>query len=130
MQGIYIFGAQPQTVQINGGSIISGDLLGAIGSPDVLFSQDIACAYEYPNSAGGCDTDSLLGINFSFDNYLADLFANTGRTPMGVTSFNGSEFVDQFDVQISSVAAIPLPGALLMFASAVGGLFSIRTRLK
>ena len=132
LQGVYIFGSQPQTVQINGGAVIAADLMGAIGAPDVLFSQDMVCAYEYPNSTGGCDTAGLLGLfPLSFDNFLGDFFDDKGIDSLQVTNFNGSEFVDQFDVAVTtSVTAIPLPGALLLFASALGGLFSIRPRFQ
>lgn len=85
------------------------------------------CGYELP-STGSCLIEDILGIpdefGFSFNNFLGDLTEDN----LGVTNFNGTYYVSQFDVNIDSVV-VPLPAAGGLFAAALA-LLQIHARRK
>ena len=86
---VYVFGAESQTININGSSI--GEIL----------SPESVCAFSYPAAASGCSTDRLLGISSAsnpggFTNLLADEQFLNDQPEYQVTSFNGTYFADGF----------------------------------
>ncbi len=109
IQSIYVFGTGSQVVNLVGGNANQ-----VIGSSSV-------CAFSYPDSLGGCQTDELLGIETD-NNFLGFKNRLGNETNLKITSFNGSYFVDGFTVTIDSTTAIPLPGAFVLMLSALAGL--------
>lgn len=69
-----------------------------------------ACAYAWPSSAGGCDTPGLI----------SGVEAYTGLT---LTAFSGVYRATDFTVTTSPV---PLPPAILLFASGLVGLLGFK----
>ncbi|NNL57110.1 MAG: hypothetical protein HKO71_05125, partial [Pseudomonadales bacterium] len=87
------------------------------------------CGFELPSSNQGCDTEKALGLEeipgtgIFYDNVLATM---QGESPLQLTSFNGTYYVNQFDIEIDSV--IPLPASAIMFGSALAALLAFRHR--
>ena len=136
LKTIYVFGLEPQTLTINGESLMTDELGEFWNSTRIERSPVPVCGYTLPANGQGCDTDRLLGINrtvvdmFGFptntnpagDNYLADLVGPGGPR---LTSFNGTYFADGFVVDIDSVV-VPLPPAIAMMGFALSALFGRR----
>ena len=107
-----------------------------LSSSDLIFdginietSPVAVCGYALPDDGEGCHTDRILGFNRQLldeegmntilmeqlVNYLSDL------TDLSVTSFSGSYIVDAFEIGIDSQATVvPLPGTLVLYATALG----------
>ena len=131
---IIALGSESQTIDINGdiGAFAAGDD-GLIAGVSILRSNTTSsCGYEFPSSASsqGCDTEVTLGLEFndafSKVNILEDMQSGSGA-PLELTSFNGSYYVDNFDVGIDSV--IPVPASGLLFVSAFSLLAGARSYL-
>lgn len=71
-----------------------------------------ACAYAWPSSTGGCNTPGLI----------SGVEAYTGLT---LTAFSGVYRATDFTVTTSPV---PLPPAILLFASSLVGLLGLRRK--
>ncbi len=126
LRSIFIFGSSfnGQSLKINGTDVVIADSIQAEASPlNIAVSPNRICAFAHPVPESGCSTDDLLGYGgfpFSFLSL---------ETALEVTNFNGSEYVDQFDVVISSsVTAVPVPAALVLFSSALAGLIGVRIK--
>ena len=94
--------------QISG---VSGITVTNRSGPGNYFS---ACAYAWPSSTGGCDTPGLI----------SGVEAYTGLT---LTAFSGVYRATDFTVTTSPV---PLPPAILLFASGLVGLLGLRRKKK
>jgi hypothetical protein len=96
-------------------SVFEQSFSGAVTATDTTtFTLAPVCGYAVdPADFGGCRTDEILGttgIPFG-PNYLDAL------TPtLAVTNFNGAYAGNGFTVQLT---AVPLPGATLLFCSAI-----------
>ncbi|MDG1661794.1 MAG: hypothetical protein P8H97_00290 [Pseudomonadales bacterium] len=131
---IIALGSESQTVEVNGenGAFAAGDD-GLIAGVNILRSSTTSsCGYEFPSSdpSQGCDTEVTLGLEFdsafSKVNILETMQSGSGA-PLELTSFNGSYYVDNFDVGIDSV--IPVPASGLLFVSAFSLLAGARRYL-
>ncbi len=133
LKTIYVFGLEPQSLTINGESLMS-DAMGEFWNSTRIERSPVAvCGYTLPANDQGCNTDRILGINrtgtdmFGFptntnagnDNFLADLVGPGGPQ---LTSFNGSNFADGFIVDIDSIV-VPLPPAMALMGLALSALF-------
>ena len=127
LNSIFIFSISDQSLTINNQSVdlSSGDLI--FEGINIETSPVAVCGYALPDDGEGCYTDRILGFNRElldedgmeyetnalFVNYLDDL------TDLSVTSFSGSYIVDGFEVGIDSQATVvPLPGTLVLYATA------------
>ena len=127
LNSIFIFSISDQSLTINNQSVdlSSGDLI--FEGINIETSPVAVCGYALPDYGEGCHTDRILGFNRElldedgmeyetnalFVNYLDDL------TDLSVTSFSGSYIVDGFEVGIDSQATVvPLPGTLVLYATA------------
>ena len=127
LNSIFIFSISDQSLTINNQSVdlSSGDLI--FEGINIETSPVAVCGYALPDDGEGCHTDRILGFNRElldedgmeyetnalFVNYLDDL------TDLSVTSFSGSYIVDGFEVGIDSQATVvPLPGTLVLYATA------------
>ncbi len=134
INNIFLFSVNDQMLNINGQSVsLTGGNVQLFDGIHIETSTVEVCGYTLPTDGQGCNTDSILGINQqTFD--IFDIESNTNPlgvdylgqlTDLKVTSFNGSYLVDSFDIGINS-AAVPLPGALICFVSALGLIVSRR----
>lgn len=134
INNIFLFSVNDQMLNINGQSVaLSAGSAQIFDGIHIETSAVEVCGYTLPTDGQGCNTDSILGINQqSFD--IFDIESNTNPlgvnylgqlTDLRVTSFNGSYLVDGFDIGINSTA-VPLPGALVLFVSALGLIVSRR----
>ena len=125
LNNIFIFGVNAQALQINGSGPIdlsSGEA--TFNGITIKVSNSMRCGYSLPYNAGGCNTDQILGLNpFTATNPIGFNFL-ADETDLNVTNFNGSNLVDAFNVDISTATVVPLPSALLLFASAFGLMFN------
>ena len=129
LNSIFIFSINDQSLTINNQSVdlSSNDLI--FNGINIETSPVAVCGYALPDDGEGCHTDRILGFNRQivdedgieydtneqFVNYLGDL------TDISVTSFSGSYIVDAFEIGIDSQAAVvPLPGTLVLYATALG----------
>ena len=127
LNSIFIFSISDQSLTINNQSVdlSSGDLI--FEGINIETSPVAVCGYALPDDGDGCHTDKILGFNrelldedgMEYEtnallvNYLDDL------TDLSVTSFSGSYIVDGFEVGIDSQATVvPLPGTLVLYATA------------
>jgi len=127
LNSIFIFSISDQSLTINNQSVdlSSGDLI--FEGINIETSPVAVCGYALPDDGEGCHTDRILGFNrelldedgLNYEtnellvNYLDDL------TDLSVTSFSGSYIVDGFEVGIDSQATVvPLPGTLVLYATA------------
>ena len=127
LNSIFIFSISDQSLTINNQSVdlSSGDLI--FEGINIETSPVAVCGYALPDDGEGCHTDKILGFNrelldedgMEYEtnallvNYLDDL------TDLSVTSFSGSYIVDGFEVGIDSQATVvPLPGTLVLYATA------------
>lgn len=128
LNSIFIFSISDQSLTINNQSVdlSSGNLI--FQGINIETSPVAVCGYALPDDGEGCHTDRILGFNrelldeddMEYEsnpllfNYLGDL------TDLSVTSFNGSYIVDSFEIGIDSqAAAVPLPGTLVLYATAL-----------
>ena len=133
LKTIYVFGLEPQSITINGESLMS-DAMGEFWNSTRIERSPVAiCGYTLPANEQGCNTDRILGINrtgvdmFGFptdtnggdDNFLADLVGPGGPQ---LTSFNGTNLADGFIVDIDSIV-VPLPPAIALMGFALSALF-------
>tara|TARA_B110000093_G_scaffold172470_1_gene203517 strand:+ start:198 stop:923 length:726 start_codon:yes stop_codon:yes gene_type:complete len=129
VNSIFIFSVADQTLTINDQSVDLSSSNLIFDGINIETSPVGVCGYALPDDGEGCHTDRILGFNrqlldedgVEFDtnellvNYLSDL------TDLSVTSFSGSYIVDAFDIGIDSQAAVvPLPGTLVLYATALG----------
>ena len=129
VNSIFIFSVADQTLSINNQSVDLSSSNLIFDGINIETSPVGVCGYALPDDGEGCHTDRILGFNrqlldedgVEFDtnellvNYLSDL------TDLSVTSFSGSYIVDAFDIGIDSQAAVvPLPGTLVLYATALG----------
>jgi len=129
LNSIFIFSINDQSLTINNQSVdlSSNDLI--FNGINIETSPVAVCGYALPDDGEGCHTDRILGFNRQivdedgieydtneqFVNYLGDL------TDISVTSFSGSYIVDAFEIGIDSQATVvPLPGTLVLYATALG----------
>ena len=136
LNSIFIFSINDQSLTINNQSVdlSSGDLI--FDGINIETSPIAVCGYALPDDGEGCHTDRILGFNRQivnedgieydtneqFVNYLGDL------TDISVTSFSGSYIVDAFEIGIDSQATVvPLPGTLVLYATALT-LFVVRRK--
>ncbi|MDA8962747.1 hypothetical protein N9F42_01225 [Pseudomonadales bacterium] len=139
LNSIFIFSISDQSLTINNQSVdlSSGDLI--FEGINIETSPVAICGYALPDDGEGCSTDRILGFNRElldadgmtyetnalFVNYLDDL------TDLSVTSFSGSYIVDAFEIGIDSQAAVvPLPGTLVLYATALAALMIQRKPYK
>ena len=136
LNSIFIFSINDQSLTINNQSVdlSSNDLI--FNGINIETSPVAVCGYALPDDGEGCHTDRILGFNRQivdedgieydtneqFVNYLGDL------TDISVTSFSGSYIVDAFEIGIDSQATVvPLPGTLVLYATALT-LFVVRRK--
>lgn len=128
LNSIFIFSVNDQSLTINDQSVdlSSNNLI--YNGINIEVSPVAVCGYALPDDREGCHTDRILGFNRQivdedgveydtnelFVNYLGDL------TDLSVTSFSGSYVVDAFEIGIDSQATVvPLPGTLVLYATAL-----------
>ena len=128
LNAIFIFSVSDQSLTINNQSVdlTSSNLI--FDGINIETSPVAVCGYALPDDGEGCHTDRILGFNrqlldeddIEYDtneqlvNYLGDL------TDLSVTSFSGSYIVDAFEIGIDSQATVvPLPGTLVLYATAL-----------
>ena len=129
VNSIFIFSVADQTLSINNQSVDLSSSNLIFDGINIETSPVGVCGYALPDDGEGCHTDRILGFNRQllddegdeYDtngaevNYLSDL------TDLSVTSFSGSYIVDAFEIGIDSQAAVvPLPGTLVLYATALG----------
>ena len=129
VNSIFIFSVADQTLTINDQSVDLSSSNLIFDGINIETSPVSVCGYALPDDGEGCHTDRILGFNrqlldeddVEYDtnellvNYLSVL------TDLSVTSFSGSYIVDAFDIGIDSQAAVvPLPGTLVLYATALG----------
>ena len=131
---IIALNSESQTVEVNGenGAFAAGDD-GLIAGVNILRSSTTSsCGYEFPSSdpSQGCDTEVTLGLEFN-DAFgkvdILETMQSGSGAPLELTSFNGSYYVDNFDVGIDSV--IPVPASGLLFVSGFSLLAGARSYL-
>jgi len=136
VNSIFIFSVADQTLSINNQSVDLSSSNLIFDGINIETSPVGVCGYALPDDGEGCHTDRILGFNRQllddegdeYDtngaevNYLSDL------TDLSVTSFSGSYIVDAFEIGIDSQAAVvPLPGTLVLYATALT-LFVVRRK--
>jgi hypothetical protein len=128
VNSIFIFSIADQTLTINDQSVDLSSSNSIFDGINIETSPVAVCGYALPDDGEGCHTDRILGFNrqlldedsVEYDtneagvNYLSDL------TDLSVTSFSGSYIVDAFEIGIDSQATVvPLPGTLVLYATAL-----------
>ena len=128
VNSIFIFSIADQTLTINDQSVDLSSSNSIFDGINIETSPVAVCGYALPDDGEGCHTDRILGFNRQlldedgveydtnelFVNYLSDL------TDLSVTSFSGSYVVDAFEIGIDSQATVvPLPGTLVLYATAL-----------
>ena len=128
VNSIFIFSIADQTLTINDQSVDLSSSNSIFDGINIETSPVAVCGYALPDDGEGCHTDRILGFNRQlldedgveydtnelFVNYLSEL------TDLSVTSFSGSYVVDAFEINIDSQAAVvPLPGTLVLYATAL-----------
>ena len=106
LETVYVFGFGNQT------------LLNLDPGVNVVVGAN-GCGFALPYPGGGCNTTELLGISDPVYNPF-DYNRLDALTLDEVTNFNGSHFANSFTVVITDATVIPLPGAALLFLSALG----------
>ncbi|MBT8138959.1 MAG: hypothetical protein KJP25_04265 [Gammaproteobacteria bacterium] len=123
-QNIYVGGSTPV--------VLGPGKSDSIGDINLQRSNTTAnCGYAYPDQGNDCNTFQTLGLSenesFAFVNELALMQTPAGNSePLTLTSFNGSYYVNQFDVQLA-IQPIPLPAAAWLFGFALVSLASVRS---
>ena len=136
VNSIFIFSIADQTLTINDQSVDLSSSNSIFDGINIETSPVAVCGYALPDDGEGCHTDRILGFNRQlpdedgveydtnelFVNYLSEL------TDLSVTSFSGSYVVDAFEINIDSQATVvPLPGTLVLYATALT-MFVIRRK--
>lgn len=121
LQSVFVFsGGSTQTVTFNG--------LASSGAVNVENSAFVGvCGYSLPSGQTGCNTEELLGI----DDFVANPFGENflaEMTDLTVNNFSGAYYADGFNVELASVATVPVPAAAFLFGSGILSLFAVRRK--
>lgn len=129
LNNIFVISLGTETHQVSVNSSVAASL--APGDVDTRAGVSLKrsdttghCGFEWDSTGQGCNTEVTLGREAPnmFQQAVNQLEAmQGGPDPLQLTSFNGSYYVNRFDVQVSA-QVIPLPAAAWLFLSAIASL--------